>query len=389
VGAILTKIIRMMSKLNNIKKHLQFAKENRKEIYLYYGNFQDYDHYHNTSVIESIEIDEHSIKVPIFDSYDNVLFEKHYPLSNSNLFASARTKATLVKNDQRHWLSQLMHDTLIECDIPLNGLRVNGVMNALCFTIPSMNCMFTFDNDCNAKFKPSNKPLLFHEDDEIFTGNFQESKIGKALRYVFIDSLGIELNDKAIEIMTNKIKARYAPIEILTSKSIKEVYNMRQADSSQSGTLSESCMRGKGYLYDWIEESGNTEIAYAVNCDGELIARALIHTNINGAKFMDRIYGSDASVQKFKEYALANNMYHRKRQSYTDVTKFISPQGHLEDCVFNVAIPEIDEDCSPYMDTLKYVYWCDTHQSWMMTNNDEAPSISWCLNETEGNAVEW
>ena len=62
---------------------------------------------------------------------------------------------------------------------------------------------------------------------------------------------------------------------------------------------------------------------------------------------MDRIYGSDASVQKFKEYALANNMYHRKRQSYTDVTKFISPQGHLEDCVFNVAIPEIDEDCSP------------------------------------------
>lgn len=215
---------------------------------------------------------------------------------------------------------------------------------------------FDFSGAELCEFLPAGKPSLNHADGSgSYKGFHQQQKIGKGVRYV-LDCLGFQYSDQHIEKVVNIIKAQNTPLEIKlaseTGHSISELYDTPAAD--HSGTLLDSCMRGHGDYYYDLDESDKVDLAYCINPDGELVGRALVWTDIEGRRLMDRIYGQDKTVQAFKNYAKEHGMYHKLNQTYDSKRDWVSPNGNEQTANFTISInmqDSIDNEQAPYMDT--------------------------------------
>ena len=369
-----------MSNLKQITDAVETAKRDGKNLILFYGNFANYEYLEERQSIDKIEICDNFLMYPVCTSRGIELWQKRYPLQGLYVAIQTRSQRSLV--DTKHTLIKTIIDI---CKHPDSiGLSASTLEAALKYATPQMASNFSFNDGCTASFLPANKPLLFHESGEKFTANFQQMKIGKAIRQLCNTTLGIGASDSQIEQMTNKIKSQFAPIEILTSDNIHEIYALNQGDSSETGTLSDSCMRNKSYLYNDLSSSENCEILYALNCEGELIARALLWTACDGSKVMDRIYGTDANIEKFKAYAKSQGYYCKARQSYSDINTFICPTtGETIEKYFTIDIEEIDEESAPFLDTFYYYGFDSDIESYMLSNMNSHFTSHTCR-ETSG-----
>lgn len=369
-----------MSNLKQIKDAVETAKRDGKNLILFYGNFANYEYLDERPSIDKIEICDNFLSYPCCTSRGVELWYKKYPLTGLYVAIQTRSQRHLV--DTKHTLIKTIIDV---CKHPDSiGLSASTLEAAFKYATPQMASNFSFNDGCTASFLPANKPLLFHESGEKFTSNFQQIKIGKAIRQLCNTVLGIGLNDSQIEQMTNKIKSQFAPIEILTSDNISEVYALNHGDSSETGTLQDSCMRNKSELYLDLDSSANCQVLYALNCDGELIARALLWTTHDGSKVMDRIYGSDANIEKFKAYAKSQDYYCKARQSYSDINTFICPNtGETIEKYFTIEIQELDEENAPFLDTF-YYYGFDSDTDTYILENTSSCFTSHTCRETSG-----
>jgi len=240
-----------MSNLKQITDAVETAKRDGKNLILFYGNFANYEYLEERQSIDKIEICDNFLMYPVCTSRGIELWQKRYPLQGLYVAIQTRSQRSLV--DTKHTLIKTIIDI---CKHPDSiGLSASTLEAALKYATPQMASNFSFNDGCTASFLPANKPLLFHESGEKFTANFQQMKIGKAIRQLCNTTLGIGASDSQIEQMTNKIKSQFAPIEILTSDNIHEIYALNQGDSSETGTLSDSCMRNKSYLYNDLSNS--------------------------------------------------------------------------------------------------------------------------------------
>jgi hypothetical protein len=162
--------------------------------------------------------------------------------------------------------------------------------------------------------------------------------------------------------------------EILISSDPAEIYSLSTADSD-CGTLGTSCMRSENRSQytcakstDFFKHIPFLKIAYILNKEGKLKARALMWENVtdndSGKKFtfIDRIYGTDKSVIGMKEWAHSNGYYCKVNQSYGDPTLY----GANEDRIKNYSsLPtklgsSAYSNSTPYFDTMKYLYHEDS-----------------------------
>ena len=369
-----------MSNLKHINATIETAKQDRKNLILFFGNFANYEYLEERQSIERIEICDNFLTYPVCTSRGIELWQKRYPLQGLYVAIQTRSQRQLV--DSKHTLIKAIVDVCKDSESI--GLSASTLETAFKYATPAMASNFTFNDGCTASFLPANKPLLFHENGEKFTANFQPIKIGKAIRQLCNTVLGIGASDSQIEQMTNKIKSQFAPIEILTSDNIHEIYALNHGDSSETGTLSDSCMRNKSYLYNDLSSSANCQVLYALNCEGELIARALLWTTHDGSKVMDRIYGTDANIEKFKAYAKAQGYYCKARQSYSDINTFICPTtGETIEKYFTIEIEELDEESAPFLDTF-YYYGFDTDIETYILENTAGCLTTHTCRETSG-----
>lgn len=369
-----------MSNLKHVNATIETAKQDRKNLILFFGNFANYEYLEDRASIERIEICDNFLTYPVCTSRGIELWQKRYPLQGLYVAIQTRSQRQLV--DSKHTLIKAIVDVCKDSDSI--GLSASTLETAFKYATPQMASNFTFNDGCAASFLPANKPLLFHESGEKFTANFQPMKIGKAIRQVCNTILGIGASDSQIEQMTNKIKSQFAPIEILTSDSVSEVYALNHGDSSETGTLADSCMKNKSYLYNDLDSSANCQVLYALNCDGELIARALLWEACDGSKVMDRIYGSDANIEKFKAYAKSQGYYCKARQSYSDINTFICPTtGETIEKYFTIDVEEIDENNAPFLDTF-YYYGFDSDTENYIVSNMSSHFTSHTCRETNG-----
>lgn len=218
---------------------------------------------------------------------------------------------------------------------------------------------FQFKDPETATFLPAGKPAL----KDCTTGKdwgklHQSQKIGKAVRYV-LDCCGLMYQDQHIEAVVNYIKAANTPLEFLyssqTGENISDVYDKDSAEGN--GSLNSSCMRGYGEYYEDLDQCPNVEVIYTLDPESRLTSRALLWTTRKGSKILDRIYGSDSTIEAYKQLAIEKGWYHKEYQSYDSTRQFINPDGEAIRSSFAIEcnmFESIEHNHCPYMDTWKF-----------------------------------
>lgn len=369
--------------MKHLAETLKKAKSNNASLYLYYGNFADYTHIDNRNTIDNMRIEAEHLIVPMVTNRGHELFVKRYPLQGLYIALQRRSQRHLV--DSKSVLAKAITRVMnSDDDIFFN---TNNLEHAFKYATDDMPSNYLFNDPCTASFLPANKPLLFLENGEKYQRSHQQIKIGKAVRSICNDVLNMGLNDSNVEAITNKVKAEFAPIEIFTSDNISEVYAMNIGTRSECGTLSESCMRNKSYLYDGLTDSENCRVLYAVNCDGELIARALLWETITQRVVMDRVYGTDSNIEKFKQYAIQQGYYHKYEQNYSNTAEFVNPSsGETETLYMTIDVSEIDLSSAPFLDT--FYYYSYDGASYSLSNESDSETTH-TFRETDGSAAEY
>lgn len=168
--------------------------------------------------------------------------------------------------------------------------------------------------------------------------------------------------------------------DIETSDYIADVY--MKIHVSQ-GSLGESCMRAMDRetfeIYD--DYMPNTRIAFCTNHWGELIGRALLHTDVynydneESYNIMDRIYSTDSRVlAAFKLWA-KKHKYYRKLEQRIGEDQYVSPDGRVVEMprlgVQCVVINKGEFEQIPYVDTFSHYSEQDPEYLW----SDEVPEI--------------
>ena len=176
-----------------------------------------------------------------------------------------------------------------------------------------------------------------------------------------------KLTDRFVEILSSRIVLKEIPISV--SDDPETIYELETSTSQSVGTLGNSCMRSEA-SYDCANFSGfytelGLKIAYVNDEMGRLVARALLWHDVVGREddmdgktfnFMDRIYGTDENVERFKLWAHKNGYAHKAEQSY-DNNRLILPPD--ENDVSNEIreydkkfIGDYDFRGAPYIDTM-------------------------------------
>lgn len=209
-------------------------------------------------------------------------------------------------------------------------------------------------------------------------------KVGKFFKKFFED-----LNTKEIEIiMENFIMdddEDSSEFKIVEGEDIRKYYNGKYYGRN-TDTLMGSCMKDDycSKFFDIYTENIDQIKMLTLWNNDSLIGRALLWYDVYfpflGTKkiFMDRIYGNNDTVRKFKKYAKGNDFVYKKEQAYTNKVSFIYKQeGFIDKLEIN--LKKFDFDLFPYMDTMTY-----TDKEGLFCNFSKNSDF-FELDDTEGN----
>ena len=165
-------------------------------------------------------------------------------------------------------------------------------------------------------------------------------------------------------VLVGKIMPMQIDIREVYGEDIRKWYHGDNYDSdSLTASLGGSCMRYSScqpYFDVYVE---NARMVIATNkVNDRLVGRAILWPEAyfdelgETCVLMDRIYGNDAIVEKFKEYAKEHGYIHKRRQSYSDKSGFIKPDGQEFSSTVTVDIPDVHSKYTsyPYIDTMSY-----------------------------------
>jgi DnaJ-class molecular chaperone len=117
--------------------------------------------------------------------------------------------------------------------------------------------------------------------------------------------------------------------------------------------------------------------------EDKICARALLWTDVEGRRIMDRIYSNRTQdEQLFKDFAKKNKFYHKKNQNMLEDEYFVSPEGEEEELMTKIELSAGRFEYFPYLDTFKYFYEGKPSH---VTNNSRLP-YDYTLTDTDGSA---
>ena len=271
----------------------------------------------------------------------------------------------------------------IDVKLTSKGVTIRTYMKLIEPFLTSRHQNFIFDGyyapDWGNFFDVRKGEVSYHSGQQNYTTDGQWIREGrqvckpsKLVKYL-IDILGVEINGEYFIEELPKLKARFLELvaigagskdmEIKVSDDPECIYSIPTA--SNTGTLGTSCMRHESnfncHNYRAFYNALGTKIAYSIDRDGKLTGRALLWDNVipvtgdQPFKFIDRIYGSEETIQNFKEWAHENGYAHKVEQSYCNCT-LIFPDGTRVTDFFHISNPDWDKGLGfPYVDTLKYL----------------------------------
>ena len=222
---------------------------------------------------------------------------------------------------------------------------------------------FTIKKNGDMTYTPKGKKLYI-QDGLWKKTNRIKIKYGKGIRKIFEPIIDI-IPDTVTEQICNHLKAKYTftfKLQVVEGDDIRYYYHGQQINqTANTGSLSQSCMRYEkcqDYFDIYVDNPNQIKMLIATDENNKLHGRALLWENLintdnsSGFKAMDRIYGNDMVIEKFKEWGIENGYAVKKRQSYQD-KNLIAPNGMI---IHSYQTNQLKNrsDYYPYMDTLKY-----------------------------------
>lgn len=218
-----------------------------------------------------------------------------------------------------------------------------------------------------------------------------EIKVGRFAKRL-LDKAGIQTTDRDIEIFVNDFKSElkivkgggFENIVVVTGDDIKFGYDGDNYDSGEGGSLLGSCMRYKkcqNYLELYTRNPNQVSLIILKNKD-RVKGRALLWTDTQGRKFMDRAYTiADSDELLFVKFAEKNGYLYKEQQDNSEYTNIIGTAGvALEDGKITVLLENHgDFSYYPYLDTLKYY---SPYEG--LISNDENIDYTCKLEDTDG-----
>lgn len=220
---------------------------------------------------------------------------------------------------------------------------------------------------------PPNPSLKFDKEP---TGDFvyrktmrQQIKIGKVLRKILL-RMGIQIVDSHLEKMVNAIKADLieggVSLDIVDGEDIKTAYlDLNYHPDVELGTLNSSCHRQESkqkLLEMYVANPDKIKLIWARK-DGKTIGRALLWLDCkfsflkNRRPFMDRVYGSDAVIKMFTNFAKREGFCMKHTQSYNTPMDVVSYTGkkHSNSVIETPPMDNLSESMRvAYLDTMSY-----------------------------------
>ena len=224
---------------------------------------------------------------------------------------------------------------------------------------------------------------------EVGVGKFATAVLKKA---------GIDFTVDEMETFVHMYKAKisaandvFGMFGIVKGEDIKYLY-LYSSYESQAGTLGQSCMRYddcQDYfdIYVMNPEVCSMVVKYADEGRSKISGRAILWTDKDGRKIMDRIYvNKKADEEIFKEYAKKSGFYHKENQNMSESEPMVSPSGEAASlkAVIYLRADIRDYDHFPYMDTFKYYTIGNGKDRPSTLTNDYNSSHDYCLTSTEG-----
>ena len=293
----------------------------------------------------------------------------------SSIFNSKQTQkalANIIKNDER-WLNETVGNETLDIVTKEVYERFIKTIDWVNVYLPKGNTNFTIKPNSKMTMLENNKTVYMSENGNWSPTNRVEIKYGKGLRRImeFIYNMNeqskywfnIIKTDTFIEQYVNKLKAIYNPtikLDVVQGDDIQHWYYGNTYAENNIGTLASSCMRGRSQqnFFDiYTKNPDKVQMIIALNENRQLIGRALLwrldYANGYGNNmFMDRIYGSDIVIEKFKEYAKEHKYWYKYEQTYNS-NKMYAPDNTLQTADFHVTLKNTDRELYPYMDTMQ------------------------------------
>lgn len=212
------------------------------------------------------------------------------------------------------------------------------------------------ENEGNVSFMPKGKIQAVTENGEwIFKGR-QIGKPSKIIRNLIPKNILSSLTDSDFEKFSNIFKSgvtKDGDFKIVSGTDIKKYYKHNTYVPNQ-GTLSNSCMRYdscQGLFKVYIDNPDTIKMLIQLDSNDRIYGRALLWYDELGNKIMDRIYGSDLTVEKFRNWARKNGYYFKNNNNSTIVASFTSPNGETYIKFFKIRIKPLNHKSYPYIDT--------------------------------------
>ena len=134
-------------------------------------------------------------------------------------------------------------------------------------------------------------------------------------------------------------------------------HNDRLNRNLNTGSLGQSCMRHdhcQEYLKFYTTLGEAVSLLILTNDTNALLGRALVWKATNGNTYMDRAYGTEATVRMFHDYARSQGWWKKTDDTYSTPRNYTDPEGNRRSSTFRVRIPTLSTTF-PYLDTLKYL----------------------------------
>jgi len=217
-------------------------------------------------------------------------------------------------------------------------------------------------------------------DSQFWLSNRVDIKVGRFVRRF----LGEEFTDAQIEDFVNKWKSSFQiegeNFEFRTGNGIVEAYDTTNYHGEEGyNPLWNSCMNNRTDLVDFYLYVKDLEMLVLVDSESKIMGRALLWTDDEGRKLLDRVYYiNDKDYYKFINLAKENGWYYKKRNISGGSTWILN--GIEQKVHSKIKYPvESISDLFPYVDSF---YYLDDKNGFLM--NYEPSGSYYVLNDTDG-----
>ena len=265
--------------------------------------------------------------------------------------------------------------TFIDDDLNGETIQYTESERAIDFLNKMHGAIRKFDPQTYLSLIPNPEP-----DSPFWFSNRVDIKIGRFVRR-FLDG---NFTDAQIEDFVNKWKSSFKSegekFEIRSGNGIVESYETTNYHGEEGyNPLWNSCMNDRTDLVDFYLYVSDLEMVVLLDSDNKIMARALLWTDTDGRRLLDRVYYIyDKDYYKFINLAKENGWYYKKRNISGGSTWVLDGQEKKIQTKIKYPTESISE-IFPYVDSF---YYLDDKNGFLM--NYEPDGSYYFLNDTDG-----